>query len=157
MIDESSEEEVEVVEAVVEVVETDACPQLDRSILGVPGLKTLVPGDRVEVLWTHGVPCLFAPTPCLLTSHAYTHHAMLLTVPCLLTTPTLPCAYRTHTVHATTPGDATRGAQAGRGAESRSASSRCVLMRHSMGCGQAARPSSSTTSPTTTGRRCPAP
>ena len=100
MVGESSEEEIEVVEVVVEAVE-EASSQLDPSTLGVPGLKTLVPGDRVEVLWTHGVPCLFAPTPCLLTSHAYTHHAMLLTVPCLLTTPTLPCAYRTHTVHAT--------------------------------------------------------
>ena len=89
--DESSEEEVEVVEAMVEVVEKEVCPQLDPSILGVPGLKTLVPGDRVEVLWTHGVPhastrthTILFTTPCLLT--------MLLTLPCLLTTPTLPCA-----------------------------------------------------------------
>ena len=58
--DESSEEGVEVVEAMVEVVEKEVCPQLDPSILGVPGLKTLVPGDRVEVLWTHGVPCLYS-------------------------------------------------------------------------------------------------
>ena len=89
MIDESSEEEVEVVEAVVEVVETEACPQLDPSILGVPGLKTLVPGDRVEVLWTHGAPCLYQAstrTHTMPTHHAmpiHTHHAMLLTMPCL--------------------------------------------------------------------------
>ena len=87
MIDEeSSEEEVEVVEAMVEVVEKEVCPQLDPSILGVPGLKTLVPGDRVEVLWTHGVPCHYSHTHHAYSyCHAYTHlHAMLLTAPCLL-------------------------------------------------------------------------
>ena len=28
--------------------------ELDPRTLGVPGLKTLIPGDRVEVLWRHG-------------------------------------------------------------------------------------------------------
>ena len=84
MIDEeSSEEEVEVVEAMVEVVEKEVCPQLDPSILGVPGLKTLVPGDRVEVLWTHGVPHASTRTHTIPIHHATpTHHAM--PAPCLL-------------------------------------------------------------------------
>ena len=45
--------EVEV-EAVWE--EEDSEAELDPGTLGVPGLKTLVPGDRVEVLWAHGAP-----------------------------------------------------------------------------------------------------
>ena len=32
--------------------------ELDPRTLGVPGLRTLVPGDRVEVLWTHGASSL---------------------------------------------------------------------------------------------------
>ena len=28
--------------------------EIDPLTLGVPGLKTLIPGDRVEVLWRHG-------------------------------------------------------------------------------------------------------
>jgi len=35
--------------------------ELDSRTLGVPGLKTLMPGDCVEVLWRHGAapaaPC----------------------------------------------------------------------------------------------------
>ena len=62
MVGESSEEEIEVVEVVVEAVE-EASSQLDPSTLGVPGLKTLVPGDRVEVLWSHGMHTNSRPHP----------------------------------------------------------------------------------------------
>ena len=55
-------EEVEV-EAVWEVVEEEeevvaAAKEIDPLTLGVPGLKTLIPGDRVEVLWRHGAASL---------------------------------------------------------------------------------------------------
>ena len=54
-VDEGNEEVPEVeVEAVWEEEEEDA--ELDPDTLGVPGLKTLVPGDRVEVLLAHGAP-----------------------------------------------------------------------------------------------------
>ena len=51
-------EEVEV-EAVWEVFEEEEeevaeAEEIDPLTLGVPGLKTLIPGDRVEVLWRHG-------------------------------------------------------------------------------------------------------
>ena len=36
--------------------------ELDPRTLGVPGLRTLVPGDRVEVLWEHGA--FFLPLSC---------------------------------------------------------------------------------------------
>ena len=32
--------------------------EIDPLTLGVPGLKTLIPGDRVEVLWRHGAASL---------------------------------------------------------------------------------------------------
>ena len=46
----------EVLEVEVEAVweENEEEEQLDPRTLGVPGLKTLIPGDRVEVLWRHG-------------------------------------------------------------------------------------------------------
>ena len=55
-------EEVEV-EAVWEVVEEEEeevaeAEEIDPLTLGVPGLKTLIPGDRVEVLWRHGAASL---------------------------------------------------------------------------------------------------
>ena len=51
-VDESNEQVPEVeVEA---VWEEDSEAELDPDTLGVPGLKTLVPGDRIEVLWAHG-------------------------------------------------------------------------------------------------------
>ena len=48
-------EEVEV-EAVWEEVAEEASRKeaLEPRTLGVPGLKTLMPGDLVEVLWAHG-------------------------------------------------------------------------------------------------------
>ena len=53
-VDEGNEEVPKVeVEA---VWEADPEAELDPDTLGVPGLKTLVPGDRVEVLWAHGAP-----------------------------------------------------------------------------------------------------
>ena len=57
-------EEVKV-EAVWEVLEeeeeeeaVEAEELLDPLTLGVPGLKTLILGDRVEVLWRHGASSL---------------------------------------------------------------------------------------------------
>ena len=41
--------------------------EIDPLTLGVPGLKTLIPGDRVEVLWRHGAASL----PML--AHSSTH------------------------------------------------------------------------------------
>ena len=41
----------EVVQEEEEEVEAE---ELDPRTLGVPGLKTLILGDRVEVLWRHG-------------------------------------------------------------------------------------------------------
>eukprot|EP00964_Phaeocystis_antarctica_P091008 scaffold58308_cov68-Phaeocystis_antarctica.AAC.1 len=57
------EEEVEVeVEAVWDEDEDEdeevEAEELDPRTLGVPGLKTLMPGDRVEVLWRHGASSL---------------------------------------------------------------------------------------------------
>ena len=53
----SVDEGNEVPEVEVEAVwEEDSEAELDPDTLGVPGLKTLVPGDRVEVLWAHGAP-----------------------------------------------------------------------------------------------------
>ena len=57
------EEEVEVeVEAVWDEDEDEdeevEAEELDPRTLGVPGLKTLIPGDRVEVLWRHGASSL---------------------------------------------------------------------------------------------------
>ena len=72
---------MEVKEAVVEVVEKEVCPQLDPSILGVPGLKTLVPGDRVEVLWTHGVPCPYSQPHHTIHHTMPTHHATYIAMP----------------------------------------------------------------------------
>ena len=62
-VDEANEEVLEVeVEAVWE--EDDEEEELDPRTLGVPGLKTLVPGDHVEVLWDNGAcsPPFPAPT-----------------------------------------------------------------------------------------------
>ena len=42
---------MEVVQEEEEEVEAE---ELDPRTLGVPGLKTLILGDRVEVLWRHG-------------------------------------------------------------------------------------------------------
>ena len=56
-------EEVKV-EAVWEVLEEEEeeeeveAEELDPRTLGVPGLKTLILGDRVEVLWRHGASSL---------------------------------------------------------------------------------------------------
>ena len=63
-VDEANEEVLEVeVEAVWEDEEEE---ELDPRTLGVPGLKTLVPGDHVEVLWANGA---FSP-PCPAPQHA---------------------------------------------------------------------------------------
>ena len=63
-VDEGNEEVLEVeVEA---VWEDDEEEELDPRTLGVPGLRTLVPGDRVEVLWDSGA---FSP-PCPAPQHA---------------------------------------------------------------------------------------
>merc|ERR1740130_1175965 len=54
-------DEAEGVVVEMEVVQEEACSQaeeLDPRTLGVPGLKTLMPGDRVEVLWRHGASSL---------------------------------------------------------------------------------------------------
>ena len=56
-VDEGNEEVLEVeVEAVweVEEEEEESQTELDPRTLGVPGLKTLVPGNHVEVLWANG-------------------------------------------------------------------------------------------------------
>ena len=63
-VDEANEEVLEVeVEAVWEDEEEE---ELDPRTLGVPGLRTLVPGDHVEVLWDSGA---FSP-PCPAPQHA---------------------------------------------------------------------------------------
>ena len=63
-VDEANEEVLEVeVEA---VWEDDEEEELDPRTLGVPGLRTLVPGDHVEVLWANGA---FSP-PCPAPQHA---------------------------------------------------------------------------------------
>ena len=60
-VDEANEEVLEVeVEA---VWEDDEEEELDPRTLGVPGLKTLVPGDHVEVLWDNGAFYLPFPAP----------------------------------------------------------------------------------------------
>ena len=62
-VDEANEEVLEVeVEA---VWEDDEDEELDPRTLGVPGLRTLVPGDHVEVLWANGA---FSP-PCPAPQH----------------------------------------------------------------------------------------
>ena len=50
------EEDVEqdVVDWEVEVAASSQTEELDPRTLGVPGLKTLMPGHCVEVLWAHG-------------------------------------------------------------------------------------------------------
>ena len=55
-VDEGNEEVLEVeVEAVWEAEEEEEEEEeLDPRTLGLPGLKTLVPGDRVEILWANG-------------------------------------------------------------------------------------------------------
>ena len=59
-VDEGNEEVLEVeVEA---VWEDDDEEELDPRTLGVPGLRTLVPGDRIEVLWANGA--FFLPLSC---------------------------------------------------------------------------------------------
>ena len=59
-VDEANEEVLEVeVEA---VWEDDEEEELDPRTLGVPGLRTLVPGDHVEVLWANGA--FFLPLSC---------------------------------------------------------------------------------------------
>ena len=59
-VDEGNEEVLEVeVEA---VWEDDDEEELDPRTLGVPGLRTLVPGDHVEILWDNGA--FFLPLPC---------------------------------------------------------------------------------------------
>ena len=65
-VDEGNEEVLEVeVEAVWEAEEEEE-EELDPNTLGVPGLKTLVPGDHVEVLWANGAfsPPFPAPLSC---------------------------------------------------------------------------------------------
>ena len=63
-VDEANEEVLEVeVEAVWEDDEEEE--ELDPRTLGVPGLKTLMPGDHVEVLWANGAfspPLSCSPT-----------------------------------------------------------------------------------------------
>ena len=62
-VDEGNEEVLEVeVEAVWEAEEEEE-EELDPRTLGVPGLKTLVPGDHVEVLWDNGAFYLPFPAP----------------------------------------------------------------------------------------------
>ena len=62
-VDEGNEE---VLEVEVEAVWEDEEEELDPRTLGVPGLRTLVPGDHVEVLWANGA---FSP-PCPAPQHA---------------------------------------------------------------------------------------
>ena len=56
MVDDNEEVEVEAVWEVLEEEEEEEveAEELDPRTLGVPGLKTLILGDRVEVLWRHG-------------------------------------------------------------------------------------------------------
>ena len=62
-VDEGNEEVLEVeVEAVWDAEEEEE-EELDPRTLGVPGLKTLVPGDHVEVLWDNGAFYLPFPAP----------------------------------------------------------------------------------------------
>ena len=56
-VDEGNEEVLEVEEA-----EEQEEEELDPRTLGVPGLKTLVPGDHVEVLWANGA--FYPPFSC---------------------------------------------------------------------------------------------
>ena len=66
-VDEGNEEVLEVeVEAVWDAEEEEEEEELDPRTLGVPGLKTLVTGDHVEVLWDNGA---FSP-PCPAPQHA---------------------------------------------------------------------------------------
>ena len=51
--DDGIEVEVEAVWE-VEVAASSQTEELDPRTLGVPGLKTLMPGHCVEVLWAHG-------------------------------------------------------------------------------------------------------
>merc|ERR1740124_1892121 len=54
-VDQGNEEVLEVeVEAVWEAEDDEEEEELNPHTLGVPGLKTLVPGDHVEVLWANG-------------------------------------------------------------------------------------------------------
>ena len=72
-VDEGNEEVLEVeVEAVweVEEEEEESQTELDPRTLGVPGLKTLVPGDHVEVLWANGA----CSPPCPAAQHAARHN-----------------------------------------------------------------------------------
>ena len=67
-VDQGNEEVLEVeVEAVWEAEDDDdeEEEELNPHTLGVPGLKTLVPGDHVEVLWANGAcsPLFLPPTP----------------------------------------------------------------------------------------------
>ena len=62
MVDDNEEVQVEAVWELLEEEEeeevVEAKELLDPRTLGVPGLKTLMPGDRVEVLWRHGASSL---------------------------------------------------------------------------------------------------
>ena len=60
MVDDNEEVEVEAVWEVLEEEEEEEveAEELDPRTLGVPGLKTLILGDRVEVLWRHGASSL---------------------------------------------------------------------------------------------------
>ena len=76
-VDEGNEEVLEVeVEAVWEAEEEEE-EELDPNTLGVPGLKTLVPGDRVEILWANGAfsPLVLPPTYAALRHLSYSVRA----------------------------------------------------------------------------------
>ena len=76
-VDEGNEEVLEVeVEAVWEAEEEEE-EELDPHTLGVPGLKTLVPGDHVEVLWANGAfsPLVLPPTYAALRHLSYSVRA----------------------------------------------------------------------------------